>query len=546
MGYRALAPHEQANTVPKAVAKAPQLGYTAVSLPPLQAACPDISGHVRTMQIMGTANNPQTSNQRLGSWKEIAVFFGCDERTLRRWEKERGLPVHRLPGGSGGRVFAYTEELSAWLAAPRNASASVQRPDAAAQPEPHAATTLLTSIDGGRATGRPVLAPPSIGRRWKTARAAVAAIFGLGVLSLALLYRAPAPGTSGARAAGKATPAIRQDSRGGVVLASSVSHDPEAEQFYLKGRYYWNKRTADGLNQAVDYFTQAIVHDPNYALAYVGLADCYNLLREYTMMPSAEAYSRSFAAAKKAVELDDQSSAAHASLAFVLFYGRWDIAGAETEFRRAIDLDPRNAVAHHWYATYLMTLRRLPESLEEIEVAETLDPASTSILADKGAILFHAGRQEEAVGLLKQMEATEPSFRSPHLYLKVFYLARGQYPEFLAESRKDALLVHDNTALAITAAAEKGFAAGGPTQMLANMLAVERAYYAQHMLSPFVVAQTCALLGNKKAAINYLQAAYDQHDELFLSVEDYPALQSLHDEQRFRDLVTRLNFPVDN
>lgn len=266
------------------------------------------------------------------------------------------------------------------------------------------------------------------------------------VAALALmLYRRNAnlnPGTN--------TATSSQGSSRGVVQASSPAHSPEAEQLYLRGRYYWNKRTPDDLNKAVDYFTQAIVRDPSYAAAYVGLADCYNLLREYTRMPADEAYARAFAAAKKAVELDDQSSSAHASLAFVLFYGKWDVAAADAEFRRSIDLDPNNAVAHHWYATYLLTLRRMPESLAEIERAQALDPTSTSILADKGDVLFQAGRRDEGIGLLRQMEATDPAFRSPHLYLKTFYLAEADYPDFLLESREDAQLLRDNVALAVT------------------------------------------------------------------------------------------------
>src|SRR5581483_4400848 len=139
------------------------------------------------------------------------------------------------------------------------------------------------------------------------------------------------------------------------VASAQNLHQPanrEAEDYYLKGRFYWNKRTPESLNQAVDSFTQAIVHDPNYSDAYVGLADCYNLLREYTMMPASEAYPRALAAAKKAVELDDHSSAAHASLAFVSFFGMWNAGTADEEFRRAIDLDPNNSNAHHWYATF--------------------------------------------------------------------------------------------------------------------------------------------------------------------------------------------------
>jgi tetratricopeptide (TPR) repeat protein len=500
-------------------------------------------------------SKPSTSRQRLDSWKEIAVFFGRDERTVNRWEKELGLPVHRLPG-TKGRVYAYADELSAWQAAPRNQRSGL----------PDQTPTTPSETRNGRftvITGRPSLsdiAPPSRSQP-ETAPAPsaersaalhansgwllVGALIVMAALGLMLVWHPKASLNSSAETRTNAA-ANPQSFSGGVVQASSHAHNPEAEQLYLEGRYYWNKRTPDDLNKAVDYFVQAIVRDPNYALAYVGLADCYNLLREYTAMPASEAYSRAFVAAKKAVELDDQSSAAHASLAFVLFYGRWDVTNAEVEFRRAIDLDPTNAVAHHWYATYLLTVLRLPESLTEIERAQTLDPASTSILADKGNILFHAGRRDEAITLLKQMETTEPAFRSPHLYLKVFYLAEGDYPNFLVESRKDALLLRDNSALTISAAAEKGFAAGGAKTMFESMLQVQRKLYAQKLVSPVVVAQTCALLGSKDEALQYLRAAYDQHDELLLSIGLLPALNSLHDEPAYRDLLARLNLPVEH
>ena len=150
------------------------------------------------------------------------------------------------------------------------------------------------------------------------------------------------------------------------------------------------------MNQAVDYFTQAIVHDPNYAQAYVGLADCYNLLREYSAMPPEEAYPRALAAAKKAVELDDSSAEAHTSLAFATFYGSFDAAGAEREFRRALALNPSDARAHHWYATSLFAEGRYAEALSQIEMAQQLDPASSAILADKGLILLYAGSREQS------------------------------------------------------------------------------------------------------------------------------------------------------
>jgi len=499
-------------------------------------------------------SNASTNRQRLDSWKEIASFFGRDERTVNRWEKELGLPVHRLPG-TKGRVYAYTDELSDWLAAPRNARAALpeQNPESAPDSETHGAGfTVITGRRPLSGAAFPVPTPqgakltPATGHPGplhKTGWLVALALIITAALAV-MLIRYPNAVLTATNITSKST--VPRSSPSGVVQASSHAHNPEAEQLYLKGRYFWEKRTPADLNKAVDYFVQAIVHDPNYGAAYVGLADCYNLLREYTVMPATEAYPRALAAAKKAVELDDQSSAAHASLAFVLFFGMWDVANAELEFRRAIDLDPNSAVAHHWYANYLVTVRRLPESLTEIERAQALDPASTSILADKGNILFLAGQRDEAMTLLKQMELTEPAFRSPHLYLKVFYLAEADYPNFLAESRKDAGALHDNSALAITTAAEKGFAEGGAKGMFESMLQAQKKYYAQGLVPPTVVAQTCALLGNKDEALQYLKIAYDRHDELLLSVENYSALNSLHEDPAYRDLLARIGLPSEN
>src|SRR5580704_3314448 len=255
--------------------------------------------------------DPTDGGKRLGSWKEIAAFFGRDERTLNRWEKEQGLPVHRWPG-TKGRVYAFTDELSAWLAAPRSSSA--------AGPVPDSSAGLPVAVSGMTVSPQQPIAADSKSRelpaesggkvredypryRQLAIRFTVVAVLGLGVLALVVFppgaNRSPNPSDH-------AMAPPRQASPGNAVLASTPAHDPEAEQLYLRGRYYWNKRTPEDLSKALDYFTQAVVHDPNYAQAYVGLADCYNLMREYTLMPSSEAYPRALAAAKKAVDLDDQ------------------------------------------------------------------------------------------------------------------------------------------------------------------------------------------------------------------------------------------------
>lgn len=317
----------------------------------------------------------------------------------------------------------------------------------------------------------------------------------------------------------------------------------EAEQFYLKGRFYWQKRTPGGLDKAVDSFTQAIIRDPDYAPAYVGLADCYNLLREYTLMPASEAYPRALAAARRAVQLDDQSSDAHASLAFALFWGTWDAAGAQHEFRRSIELNPNNAVAHHWYATFLNTVGRHSESLAEIERAQALDPASKAILADKGELLAANGRREEALTLLKQLEAAEPDFISPHRYLKEINFASSDYPAYLSEWRTEATLMHDPATLRLVEAASKGFSQNGFQGMLRSEQSVEKTLYQRGSLSPYALAQTDALLGEKQEALRLLALAYEKHDEHAVNAATDPSLNCLHDDPAYRDLVAKLAFP---
>ncbi len=318
---------------------------------------------------------------------------------------------------------------------------------------------------------------------------------------------------------------------------------PEARDLYLQGRYYWSKRTPEDLNKAVDFFTQSIVHDPSYAPAYVGLADSYNLLREYSAMPASEAYPRALAAAKKAVELDDNSSEAHASLAFVSFFGMWDFADGEREFRRAIALDPNNARAHHWSANALLALHRLPEALAEIEHAQALDPSSGSILADKGNILFVSGREDEGIALLEAIAKHDPSFRSPHRYLRDFYFRNQDYPRFLNELRSDAAAAHDDAALAVAKAADEGFAAHGADGMLTGMLQAQEKLYAQQLVGPTDLARTLTALGRKGKALRYLDLAYQQRDGALLFIEAFREFAPLRAEPAYRDMLARMNLP---
>ena len=386
------------------------------------------------------------------------------------------------------------------------------------------------------ATAEHIAEVPSPARRekWPYILAAIAALGVAGLFGASLLRQK------------NQQPGVSTTAPTSLSASQGFTHRPanhEAEELYLQGRFYWNKRTPESLTKAVDFFTQAIVHDPGYAQAYVGMADCYNLLREFSVMPSTEAYPRALAAAKKAVELDDQSSQAHASLAFVSAYGIWDTATADREFRRAIELDPNNSVAHHWYGTYLIALRRYTEALAEIERAQALDPTSSSVVADKGAILFAAGRTAEATALLKQVEETEPTFMTPHRELKYIYLETADYPNYLAESKKEAAVMHDPAGLAITDAADRAYSAGGGKAMLQAVRDQQKKLYDQGLFSPYYLAQTCAVMGNKREALQYLKAAYTKRADGLLDISDDPALRNLRDEPGFRDLIAKIGLP---
>ncbi len=481
-------------------------------------------------------------NRRLDSWKEIASFFDRDERTVRRWEKERDLPVRRLPGLRGG-VYAFTDDLSQWMNAHYLAQSSnpagVTAESEGATPSITSAAIMISQpevksseIPSAGPAPSPDSSPYSSPDHARTIAKWVIAICVLVVAFVVTVTAVRRQRAESAVAPASSTPA-----------PASPAARAEAEDLYLKGRYYWNKRTPADLNKAVDYFTQAIVRDPNYAKAYVGLSDCYNLLREYTVMPPDEAYPRAMAAAKKAIELDPSSAEAHNSLAFGSFYWMWDATTAEREFRQALALDPNYVLAHHWYATFLHALGRSDESLREINRAQELDPSSTTVLADKGVLLYAAGQKQEAVTLLKQIEDTEPSFLSPHRYLATIYLDNGDYAGYLTEAKKAALLTQDKSALAIVHAGEKGLATGGADGMLNEILQTQKAMYSDGSVSAYSLASTYARLGNKPEALKYLGISRDRHETMLMNLRSDPSMKSLYDDPSFRNLLAQIGLP---
>jgi Tfp pilus assembly protein PilF len=471
---------------------------------------------------------------RIESWKEIAAFFGRDERTVKRWEKTRRLPIHRLPGEKGG-VFAYTLELTTW----RNSAAAEKlepKEDASEPPsdqnppsriefpgpseiaaqsliEPTAEETTLALDEDSAPTllsNRAIPQPVASANRTNRRKSKTLLLVAISIAAIAVVLY-PAIRKATGRPAQKATLA-KLDTPTGQLNASKPPVDPAARELYLKGRYYWNHRTDASLKLAVEAFTQAVVRDPQYAPAYAGLADTYNLMTQYSYMPQAQAFPLALAAARKAVALDDSLSAAHRALAFGLFYWEWDTTGAFREYQRAIDLDPKDVEAHNWYATSLLVANQFPRATEQIEKARELDPTSRIVLANQALIFANAGQNSLGIARLKEIESAEPGFLAPPQYLAEIYLADRNYPEYLAQLERVADTSHDPEKEALASAAKHGWTRGGSHGLLKSLRAIDQASFDAGKSSGYDLAHVCAILGDKPAADRYLQAAIDAHD----------------------------------
>ena len=302
----------------------------------------------------------------------------------------------------------------------------------------------------------------------------------------------------------------------------------------------------EDLHKAEDYFTQAIVADPGYAKGYVGLADCYGLMREFAGMPDSEAWPRALAASRKAVELDDSLAEAHSSLGFDLFYGSLDVHGGEREFKRALELNANYAQVHQWYANALTSLGRLQEASAEMEQARELEPGSRSILADQSFLFFYQGKIGEALDQLHQIEAAEPAFRSAHLYLAYIYFVARDCRNYLSESRKSAESSRDPMELAVVAEAEQGFNAGGPQGMLQSLLQAQKKFADDGRYPAFQVAETFAMLGRKRDALDYLDASYRKRELYLVSLNVAPTLASLRRETDYQEMLLHLGLDVPN
>jgi TolB-like protein/DNA-binding winged helix-turn-helix (wHTH) protein len=321
-------------------------------------------------------------------------------------------------------------------------------------------------------------------------------------------------------------------------LPNRVNLDPEAYEAYLKGRYYWNKRTADGLQRALIYFQQAINKDPAYGAAYSGLADCNSGLVWHGFKSPAEALSKANAAALKAIEIDPQSAEAHASLGLVLDH-RWDWAGAEAEFKRALQLDPRDANAHHWYGNSLSILGRHDEALLEAKQALELDPLNLMIGTWVGLRYYLARKYELAIEQSRNTIELDANFAAAHLLLGENFVQMGLHEQGLAELQTAASL-SGNSPLYLAQVGVAHAAAGRTTEAL-RIIAQLQTISSERYVSPYGLAQIYAALNDKEQTFKWLQTAYEDRAVWLSYLAVDPVFDGLRSEQRFQDLLRRVH-----
>ena len=317
--------------------------------------------------------------------------------------------------------------------------------------------------------------------------------------------------------------------------------NPEAYESYLKGRYFWNKRTANGLKVALAYFNQAIEEDPKYAQAYSGLADTYALLGDwqYAVMTPKEALPKAKVSAMKALELDDSLSEAHNSLAFCLEGFDWDFASAEKEFRRAIDLNPGYATAHHWYSWHLSLLKHNAEAIAEMRKAENLDPLSLIINADLAELLLIAHLPDESIQQSRKTIEMDPNFALVHNQLAQAYLEKHMFGEAIAEIQKAIQLSGGSPTF--TANLARAYAASGQKAKAMELLNDLKKRLASVDPHSSEIAMIYAALGDSDQAMTWLEKSYEERFNPGVLLR--PGFDPLRSDPRFQDLVRRIGLP---
>jgi len=323
-------------------------------------------------------------------------------------------------------------------------------------------------------------------------------------------------------------------------VIKTYTANPEAYQLYLKGKFFWNKRTGESLKQAAELYRQAIEKDPNYALAYSGLAETYVLFSSYDVAPANDSMPQAKAAALRALAIDDSLAEAHTALGFYLSNYEWDREASEKEYRRAIELKPNYATAHHWLGGDLVYVKRFDDSLVELRRAEELDPLSPIIGTNLGDTLVFARRYDEAIAQYKRTLVSNPDFGYAHQALGWAYGLKGVYSEAIAETRTAIEQRKGSSA--------KGYlglwlARSGRREETVQLLNELKQESARNYVQPYTFALIYVGLGNKEEALNWLEKQMSGHAETANQYAVAPEFDELRSEPRFKEMLKRMNLP---
>jgi tetratricopeptide (TPR) repeat protein len=325
-------------------------------------------------------------------------------------------------------------------------------------------------------------------------------------------------------------------------LGAARTVNPEAYEAYLQGRYYWNKRTTENVQKAIELFEFALQQDSGYAGAYAGLADAYTLLGSVeagNILPR-EAMARAKTAALAALAIDDTLSDAHTSLAMIKFWYDWDWPGAEEQFQRALELNPGYATAHHWYAIYLSAMGRHDEALASIERAHSLDPLSTIILANVAWVQYHAQRYDEAVASCQKTLALDPRFIRAHSYLGMIRAQQGRPADAMAAYKAAAQIMGEEGAVAMMA-----FAHGVTGQRVQGQRYLDRLL--ERAKNEYVAASDIAQIyipyGDYDQVLKWLERAYEERSYGLAYLKVHPRFDPLRSDPRFQKFLARMRFP---
>ena len=315
--------------------------------------------------------------------------------------------------------------------------------------------------------------------------------------------------------------------------------NPEAFQFYLKGRYFWNKRTAEWMKKGVECFQRALDCDPNYAPAYSGLADSYISFATVGALSPENAVPKAKAAAQKALEIDDRLAEAHAALGFIKHNYDWNWRESEAHFKRSIEINPNYAIAYHWYGFCLIMKGRFADSIKLMKQAQTLDPLSPIINTACGLPFYYMRRYERAIEIYREVLETDASFFPGYAYLGMAYGQNRQYEEAVSATHQALSCAPDN-ASALTTLAHI-YAVSGRQQKAWEIVERLENESNKRYITPYGMAEIYAGLNEKEKALTHLEKAAAERSWWLVSADVNPRLDDLRGEARFQKILQKIN-----